>query len=202
MSSRVRCTAAVTPSAIISHGALGHRLGQARRKINIDMYYNLYYCIRSNFSGCTVALTVVDKLRNFGFLVRDVSRLSAKRFERNAHGLQLTLTQCKVLAHLSRNEGISQARLAELTETDPMTLVRTLDRMQQDNWIERRSDPIDRRAHRVFMRESAKEVVNRIWKVADQTRTEALAGLSQSEREQLINLLERIHGTLVALEAK
>ena len=90
----------------------------------------------------------MDTLRNFGFLVRDVSRLSAKRFERNARDLELTLAQCKVLAHLSRNEGISQARLAELTETDPMTLVRILDRMQQDGWLERRPDPGDRRVWR------------------------------------------------------
>ena len=88
-----------------------------------------------------------DRLRNFGFLVRDVYRLYVKHFERAAGEIDLTLPQCKVLGHLSRNEGISQARLAELTDTDPMTLVRTLDRMQQDEWIERRPDPEDRRAH-------------------------------------------------------
>jgi DNA-binding MarR family transcriptional regulator len=145
---------------------------------------------------------VADKLRNFGFLVRDVSRLCAKRFERNARELELTLPQCKVLAHLSRNEGISQARLAELTETDPMTLVRTLDRMQQDGWIERRADPVDRRAHRLFLLEAAKPIVERIWKFAEQTRSEALEVLSPSERELLVDLLERVHGTLLALEAK
>ena len=144
----------------------------------------------------------MDTLRNFGFLVRDVSRLSAKRFERNARDLELTLAQCKVLAHLSRNEGISQARLAELTETDPMTLVRNLDRMQQDAWIERRQDPVDRRAHRLFLRETARPVVQRILSIADETRAEALAALNQAEREQLVDLLERVHGTLSALEAK
>src|SRR5277367_5189535 len=92
-----------------------------------------------------------DRLRNFGFLVRDVSRLYVKNFERHARELELTLQQCKVLAHLSRNEGISQARLAELTETDPMTLVRTLDRMQRDGWIERRADANDRRAHCLYL---------------------------------------------------
>ena len=143
-----------------------------------------------------------DRLRNFGFLVRDVSRLSAKHFQRNARELELSLPQCKVLGHLSRNEGISQARLAELTETDPMTLVRTLDRMQQDGWIERRPDPADRRAHRLFLREAAKPVLQRIWKIADQARNEVLAELSSAEREQLIELLERVHRTLSSLDAQ
>src|ERR1017187_2579618 len=97
-----------------------------------------------------------DRLRNFGFLVRDVYRLYAKHFERYAREIELTLAQCKVLGHLSRNEGISQARLAELTDTDPMTLVRTLDRMQQDQWIKRRPDPADRRAHRRYLHDIAK----------------------------------------------
>ena len=141
-----------------------------------------------------------DRLRNFGFLVRDVHRLYAKHFERYAREIELTLPQCKVLGHLSRNEGISQARLAELTDTDPMTLVRTLDRMQLDQWIERRPDPVDRRAHRLYLREAAKPIMARMWKLADQARHEALSGLSVAEREQLLELLERVHGTLLQLE--
>jgi DNA-binding MarR family transcriptional regulator len=143
-----------------------------------------------------------DRLRNFGFLVRDVYRLYARHFERYARDIELTLPQCRVLGHLSRNEGISQARLAELTDTDPMTLVRTLDRMQQDQWIERRPDPLDRRAHRLYLREAAKPVMQRMWKIADQARQEALSALSVAEREQLVGLLERVQGALLQLDAK
>ena len=143
-----------------------------------------------------------DRLRNFGFLVRDVYRLYAKHFERHASEIGLTMAQCKVLGHLSRNEGISQARLAELTDTDPMTLVRTLDRMQQDQWIERRPDPADRRAHRLYLCDAAKPVMNRMWKLADQARQDALSALSLAERDQLVGLLERVHGVLLQLEAK
>jgi MarR family transcriptional regulator, transcriptional regulator for hemolysin len=143
-----------------------------------------------------------DRLRNFGFLVKDVYRLYAKHFERHASEIGLTLSQCKVLGHLSRNEGISQARLAELTDTDPMTLVRTLDRMQQDEWIERRPDPEDRRAHRLYLREAARPIMHRMWKLADQARQEALSALSPAEREQLVGLLERVQGALLQLESK
>jgi MarR family transcriptional regulator, transcriptional regulator for hemolysin len=143
-----------------------------------------------------------DRLRNFGFLVKDVYRLYAKHFERHARETGLTLSQCKVLGHLARNEGISQARLAELTDTDPMTLVRTLDRMQQDEWIERRPDPEDRRAHRLYLREAARPIMIRMWKLADQARQEALQPLTPAEREQLVTLLERVQGALLQLESK
>jgi MarR family transcriptional regulator, transcriptional regulator for hemolysin len=156
--------------------------------------------VRTN--EATTTAVAAERQRNFGFLMRDVSRLYAAYFQRDARELELTLPQCKVLGHLARNEGISQARLAELSDTDPMTLVRTLDRMQQDQWIERRPDPSDRRAHRLYLREAARPILSRMWKIADQCRQEAMAELSPDEREQLIALLERVHGTLSALEAK
>jgi DNA-binding MarR family transcriptional regulator len=143
-----------------------------------------------------------ERLRSFGFVLRDVSRLYARHFERQARELELTLAQCKVLGNLSRNEGISQARLAELTETDPMTLVRTLDRMQHDGWIERRPDPADRRAHRLYLREQARPIVARMWKFADQARGEALAALNADECEQLLELLGRVHENLQNLDAR
>src|SRR5579871_3566195 len=137
-----------------------------------------------------------ERLRNLGFLMRDVSRLYGRHFERQARELELTLAQCKVLAHLSRNEGISQARLAEFTETDPMTLVRTLDRMQEDGWIERRPDPTDRRAHRLFLCDTARPIVEQIWTISGRTLEQAFAQLNAAESEQLVALLERVHTTL------
>jgi len=106
-----------------------------------------------------------------------------------------------VLVYLSRSEGVSQTRLAELTETDPMTLVRILDGMEQDKWIERRPDPNDRRAHRLYLDDAAKPVLTRIWKIADRARDEALAGLSAVDRERLIDLLEHIQKNLSAIES-
>lgn len=143
----------------------------------------------------------MDRLRNFGFLIKDVSRLSSKNFERHANELKLglTLPQCKVLAYLKRNQGISQTRLADLTDTDPMTLVRILDRLQQEGWLERRPDPADRRAHQLFLRPEATPVLDQIWIIADRARAESLGGLDENDRSLLISLLERIHGNLATL---
>jgi DNA-binding MarR family transcriptional regulator len=141
-----------------------------------------------------------DRLRNFGFLLHDIVRLYKRHFERHARELDVSMAECKVLAHLSRNEGISQARLAELTETEPMTLVRVLDRMQQQQWVERRPDPADRRAHRLYLLEASRPVVARMWKLAERARNEALAAIDGSDREQLLNLLERVHARLLELD--
>jgi len=142
-----------------------------------------------------------DRLRDFSFLLRDISRLYSDYFERRVQELDLTLAQCKVMGYLSRNQGVSQAQLAELTGTDPMTLVRTLDRMQRDGWVERLVDPTDRRAHRLQLTEAAKPILSRMWKLADQVRGELLSVLKPKEREQLLKLLERLQNHLMELHA-
>jgi DNA-binding MarR family transcriptional regulator len=138
--------------------------------------------------------------RNFGFLLKDVSRRYVERFERRAREIPLTLAQCKVLVRLEKNEGVSQARLSELAEVEPMTMVRILDRMEREGWIERRRHPTDRRARCLYLRERARPLLDEIWRLADATRAEAFAGIDKAHREGLIDLLETIHTNMRALE--
>jgi DNA-binding MarR family transcriptional regulator len=139
----------------------------------------------------------MDLDRSFGFLVHDVARLFGRRFNQRALlFLGLTRAQCKVLGYLARNEGINQAGLADLLEIKPMTLVRQIDRMEEDGWIERRPDPGDRRARRLVLTAKASRILTRILDLSTEVRTEAFAGLSEVDGQHLIDLLERVHGNL------
>jgi len=141
----------------------------------------------------------MDNSRHFGFLLKDISRLTTLNFAREAGEFKLTMAQCKVLIHLERHEGASQARLAYLTDTDPMALVRILDRMEKDGWIERRPDPSDRRARQLYLTKAASPVIDEVWRIADRARAASLAGLSAADRAQLVTLLGRVHQNLYAL---
>ena len=141
----------------------------------------------------------MDRHANIGYLLHDLTRLYKRRFEERAAGLALTLPQCKTLTSLSRNEGVSQKRLAELVDVDPMTLVRILDRMEADGWVQRRSDPADRRARSLIITDKARPILEEILRLAQITRGEVLAGLSDAERTVLVDLLERMHANLAGL---
>ncbi len=141
----------------------------------------------------------MDNLREFGFLLKDVSRLYVQRFEERAKTLGLTLSQCKVLVYLARNEGISQVRLGALTEIEPMSLVRILDQMEAQGWLERRADPADRRARCLFLKPKAKPVEDGIWSVSDVTRSEAFAGIARQHAKLLIEMFEKIRANILAL---
>ena len=139
--------------------------------------------------------------RNLGFLLHDAARLLRKRFDQRARSLGLTRAQWSVLAHLSRQEGINQATLADILEIEPITLVRLLDRLEGAGWLERRPDPRDRRARLLYLTAAAHPMLDRMRALGAETREEAVAGLSDEAREQLIDALITIKKNLSAGEA-
>ena len=140
---------------------------------------------------------IMDLDRSFGFLVHDVARLFGRRFNQRALlFLGLTRAQCKVLGYLARNEGINQAGLADLLEIKPMTLVRQIDRMEEDGWIERQPQPGDRRARRLVLTDKARPILARILDLSNEIRAKSFAGLSRDEGKHLIELLRRVHANL------
>jgi MarR family transcriptional regulator, transcriptional regulator for hemolysin len=134
--------------------------------------------------------------RSFGFLLHDIARLMRKRYEQRARPLGLTRAQWQVLAHLQRHEGINQSGLAELLEIEPITIGRLLDRMEEAGLVERRADPADRRARRLFLTERARPMLERGRVLGDEVRAEAFIGLDATERESLIDMLLRVRGNL------
>lgn len=142
----------------------------------------------------------LDRTRSFGFLLTDASRLYVRRFEQRVVSLGLTLPQCKTLAHLAQREGISQAQLSESADIEPMALVRILDRMEADGWLERRDDPDDRRARRLYLKAKARPLLDDIWRLSDATRGEAFEGIPRQQAELLIALMVQIRSNLAALQ--
>ena len=142
----------------------------------------------------------MDRFKNVGYLLKDVSRRYVARFERHAEEVSLTLMQCKVLVHLSKNEGASQVRLCELTDLEPMMMVRILDRMEADKLLERRPDPQDRRARRLYLTRKAARLLDQIDRISEVTRNEIFAGVSKADREAFLKVLEHAHQNACALQ--
>ena len=79
-----------------------------------------------------------DGTERLGFLIHDAARLMRKRFEMRAAGHDLSAAQWRLLFRIVKEEGMAQARLAELLEIEPISVSRLLDRMEEGGWIERR----------------------------------------------------------------
>ena len=137
-----------------------------------------------------------DPERSFGFLLHDIARLLRKKFDQRARGLGLSRAQWQLLVHLSRHEGINQSGLAEILEIENITVGRLVDRMEEAGWVERRLDPSDRRVRLLYTTEKVAPVMERMRELAEATRNEALAGLSPTQRDALIDTLIQVRGNL------
>lgn len=137
--------------------------------------------------------------RTLGFVVSDVARLLRRRFDRRARArtLGLTRAQAFVLAQLAREEGISQATLAQRLDVEPITLARLVDKLEAAGLIERRRNRQDRRAYRLYLSEAASPLLDEIFAIAAEVREEALVGLDEAERAQLIEALLAIKANLL-----
>lgn len=143
----------------------------------------------------------MDRLRNFGFVITEVSRKYLLRFEQRASEIALTLPTCKVLANIQRNEGVNQTRLTELTTLDPMAIVRILDRLEADGLVERRPDPSDRRARCLYLTDKAAPTLQEIWQLAAKTRAEVFAGIRQEDRDIFLDVLNQLSDNLDQLSS-
>jgi MarR family transcriptional regulator, transcriptional regulator for hemolysin len=130
------------------------------------------------------------------FLAADVARLLKKRFEQNSHGSGLTRSQWQVLTYLAQNEGINQARLAELIEIEPITLGRLVDKLEAMGLIERHPHPTDRRTWLLHLMPAARPKLEQVRELGEVIRSEALAGVSEDDRQRLLKTLQALRANL------
>lgn len=133
---------------------------------------------------------------NIGTMLAQVSRLMRRSFDERARSLGVTRPQWQVLSILKRREGINQGGLAEILEVEPITAGRMIDRLQEADLVERRSDPSDRRAWRLFLTPRGDELLDFLRPHARETIETALDGISEAERAELKAQLARIRANL------
>jgi MarR family transcriptional regulator for hemolysin len=134
---------------------------------------------------------------NIAFLTSDVSRLLRKRFDVVSRRFGVTGPQWRMLATLRRTPGINQGALAQWLEVEAITAGRMIDRLEKAGMVERRADPADRRAWRLFLTDGATPLLDELLACANDVFDEALQGFSEAERALLLALLERVRANLL-----
>lgn len=131
--------------------------------------------------------------QSFGHLVRDVSNLWREVIDRRLEPLGLSAARWQPLVLLYRaNEPMTQTVLAAALNIEAPTLVRLLDRLSKDGWVERRHCPDDRRAYHIVLTDKAQTTCAEIEDVLAQTRREILGVLKPAEVGACVEALERV----------
>jgi MarR family transcriptional regulator, transcriptional regulator for hemolysin len=134
--------------------------------------------------------------REFAFMLNDVARLLRTYADYKAAKLGITRAQWAVLVRVDRSEGLNQSELAEVLDLQPITLTRLLDKLCDSGLIERRPDPTDRRAKRLFLTAAARPLLERLGTLGEETMADTLAGVEGGSIQQMVSELGHVKENL------
>jgi MarR family transcriptional regulator for hemolysin len=140
--------------------------------------------------------------REFAFLINDVGRLLRTYADQQARQFGMTRAQWAVLARLEYAEGLKQSELAELLDLQTITLTRLVDRLCANGLIERRADPSDRRAKRLYLTAQARPLMNRLADLGENMMARVLEGLDAAKIEQMTTNLSGVRDNLRAVTSR
>lgn len=133
-----------------------------------------------------------------GYRLADNSRQLRRLFDGRVRDLGLTGPQARLLLALERHPRENQVFYAERLEIEPITLTRIVDRLEDAGWIERQSDPADRRARILHLTDKSRGIVTRLRSSVEGLFEDMLGGFDPAEREVFARLLDRIAENLAA----
>lgn len=129
----------------------------------------------------------------FGFAFVTLARRWHRVVDNRLAEAGLTDATWRPLIHLAEHgDGISQRDLAARIGLDTSSLVRLLDLLVDRGFVERRVDPLDRRARHIHLTEEGRSELQGIRAKLLQAETELLADLSDDEVAAMLSGFARI----------
>jgi MarR family transcriptional regulator for hemolysin len=134
--------------------------------------------------------------RDLAFTINDVARLLRNYADQKAAQFGMSRAKWAVLARLDRFEGLKQAELADMLDLQPISLTRLLDGLSNNGLIERRPDPDDRRAKRLYLTQAARPLLEQLSTLGEELTEAAFAGMDEAEEAVLLQRLSAIKENL------
>jgi MarR family transcriptional regulator for hemolysin len=134
--------------------------------------------------------------REFAFQIIDVARMLKTYADQRARQFGISRAQWAVLNRVERNEGLKQTELAGMLDLQPISLTRLIDRLAENGLVERRPDPNDRRANRLFLTPAAKPLLEELATLSADMMETVLDGLGDTSIERTLKELDIVKDNL------
>ncbi|HTN60039.1 MAG TPA: MarR family transcriptional regulator [Devosia sp.] len=129
-------------------------------------------------------------------LIFSVTKHLRRTIEQQARLQDMTLPQWRALAQVHHSDGLSQAALATLIETDPMTTSKIVRLLEARGLVERLPDPADSRAKIVRATPPVTQMVQAMKANVAELHNAMLIGISEADQETLVRVLNQISDNL------
>ena len=133
-----------------------------------------------------------DRDNSAGYVANHMARLFARHIERGIRPLGLSIGAFPALLHLWERDGLTQKELVERIGIEQPTLAATLARMERDGLVTRHRDDRDGRIQRIRLTAQSRKLRDEAVAEALAVNEKALGGLSDAERRQFLDLMQRV----------
>jgi DNA-binding MarR family transcriptional regulator len=137
-----------------------------------------------------------ETFHSVGFTVSSVGHAVSRRFKQTLAPLGLEAREFALLRAVSVDEGATQQAISERQQIPPSRMVAFVDALEERGLLERRLNPEDRRTRALHLTRRGRALLQRAFALALDLERELCADLSDSERDQLIDLLRRVGSQL------
>jgi DNA-binding MarR family transcriptional regulator len=96
------------------------------------------------------------------------------------------------LIYLYKNPGIRQEDLAKHFRVDKGTAARAVKKLENEGYVERKTDPEDQRAYQLFITEKGKEIRDKVIEILQQWSDILWLDFTPEEKKQMFGFVERM----------
>lgn len=138
-------------------------------------------------------------------LIEDIAAFTRKlraTFDAKVRERNMTLPRARVFFNLNKKDGINQRELADRLELETPTLVRILDAMEGQGYVERRVAGSDRRAKEIYMTDAGRVVAGEVEALAEDIRGQIISGIPESDLRTTLNVIRTMQANLAAIRGQ
>ncbi len=141
-------------------------------------------------------MDTVDPYESIGFHCSLTYRSFARALENRLQETGIKPSQFFALSHLMALGAIPQGELAAHLSTSAVSVVKLIDRMERDGWVERKPSSEDRRVKLVFLTPKAKSIWKDLTVHARSVIEQAHRGISEKDLAKIKRILSKIRKNL------
>ncbi len=125
-----------------------------------------------------------------------VNRKLRTVFDARVRERGLTLARARTLLTLTEQEGLYQKDLAEALEIENATMVRLIDGLERQSFVERRAVVGDRRAKQVVMTEEGKRLAQQVVQLVADMREDLLEDVTDAELDVALTVMRKMANSI------
>jgi len=131
-----------------------------------------------------------------GRYISQIHRKGGAFISKELSGLGVGAGQFMFLVELYKGDGRSQEDLAETLNIDKGTTARAIKKLEEEGFLTREKDEIDKRAYKLYLTDKGKSVKTSIYEVLSKWEIYMTTNLTEEEHDIVRTLLRKICMTI------